>query len=73
VQVAVDGVGVEAAVLQAGDTRHYTGKTAIMMVLGNAGGLTMKLNEREISSLGKRGEVRQFTITPENAAQFGSN
>jgi hypothetical protein len=73
IQIYTDGTPTEAGVLEPGATRHYSAQKTINMVVGNAGGLSLTVNDREISPLGKSGEVRQFTITPENAAQLKSS
>ncbi|HEX4997735.1 MAG TPA: RodZ domain-containing protein [Terriglobia bacterium] len=70
VQILTDGTAAEMAELQPGSTRRYTAQRSVEMKVGNAAGLALKVNERTVPSLGKHGEVRQFTITPENAAQM---
>jgi cytoskeleton protein RodZ len=56
--------------LQPGTTRRFTAKKSIGIITGNAGGLSLKLNDHEIRPLGKSGQIRQITITPENLKDF---
>ena len=64
-----DGNAVVAGeVLQPGTTRRYTASSSIYISLGNAGGVALRLNGQPVSSLGKSGRVRSFTITPQTTA-----
>jgi transcriptional regulator with XRE-family HTH domain len=57
---------VSGEVMQPGTTRRFTAQASIDITIGNAGGLILRVNDRPISSLGRRGEVREVTITPQN-------
>jgi hypothetical protein len=72
IQVFADGAPTDVGEFPPGTTRRYSAQKSIEMKVGNAGGVMLKVNDREILSLGKPGEVRQFKITPENASQFGA-
>ena len=65
VSVESDGEAiVEGVVLGAGTTRRYSAREALELTIGNAAGLTLSINGREIPSLGRDGQVRILTITP---------
>jgi len=68
IKITTDGTVALSDNLQAGSKQHFTAKSSIDLVLGNAGGANFTINGRELGMLGKSGEVRQLTITPENAA-----
>jgi hypothetical protein len=38
--------------------------------LGNAGGVSLKVNEQAAKPLGKSGQVREINITPANIKSF---
>lgn len=57
---------VPGEILQPGMTRRFTAQNAIDLIIGNAGGLTLKVNNQAVKALGKSGQVREFTITPKN-------
>ncbi len=65
VSVESDGEAVvEGVVLGAGTTRRYSASEELEITIGNAAGLTLSVNGREIPSLGRDGQVRTLTITP---------
>ncbi len=67
VSILADGhelVGGE--LLRAGTSRQYTATEALELTIGNAAGLTLVINGREVPSLGGTGQVRILTITHEN-------
>ena len=67
IKVSADGHTVMAGeVLSSGMTRRFTGQTSITLVVGNAGGIAIKVNDHAIFPLGQNGQVRFLTITPEN-------
>ena len=71
VAVSADGrevVGGE--ILNAGATRQYTADEVIELTIGNAAGLSLRINDHEIPSLGKAGQVRILTITPDNIERY---
>jgi cytoskeletal protein RodZ len=71
IKVQADGVTVNSGeILQPGMTRHFTAQNSISVATGNAGGLTLKINDMPAKSLGKRGQVREFKITPETLKNF---
>jgi cytoskeleton protein RodZ len=71
IKVAADGVTVNPGeILEPGMTRHYSAKKSILLVIGNAAGLDLKINDMPGKSLGKGGQVRELTITPDNIKNF---
>ncbi len=71
VALAADGrevIGGE--VLGAGTSRRYTAREAIELTVGNAAGLSLLINDREVPPLGRAGQVRILTITPDNIDRF---
>jgi hypothetical protein len=68
IKITTDGKVALSDNLQAGVKQHFTATSSIDVVTGNAGGASFTINGREVGALGKSGEVRQLTITPENAA-----
>ncbi len=71
VSVQSDGEAVvEGVILGAGTTRRYSASEALELTIGNAAGLTLSINGREVPTLGGDGQVRVLTITPNNVEQF---
>jgi hypothetical protein len=56
--------------LEAGMSRKFTAQSALHIAIGNAGGLALQLNDQPVKPLGKSGEVRELTITPDNLKDF---
>jgi len=69
IRIITDGSLALSQNLAAGAMHHFTAASSIDVTIGNAGGAGMTINGRKVLALGKSGEVRQFTITPENAGQ----
>ena len=71
IKVGTDGTTVDPGeILEPGTTRHFTAQKSIYLSVGNAGGLVLKINDMPAKSLGKSGQVRELTITPENFKSF---
>jgi len=71
IKVSTDGKRVDAGeILQPGITRHYAAQNSIVLSMGNAGGLVLKINDMPAKELGNRGQVRELKITPENLRDF---
>ncbi len=71
VSVQSDGEAVvEGVILGAGTTRRYSASEALEITIGNAAGLTLSINGREVPTLGRDGQVRTLTITPNNIDRF---
>ena len=70
-KVSADGKALDAGeVVQPGMTRHYAAQNSIVLSMGNAGGIVLKINDMPAKELGNRGQVRELKITPENLRDF---
>lgn len=57
VSVTVDGEPIFKGFLMPGDEKEYKGENNIYLVLGNAGGVKVKFNGKDLGYLGERGSV----------------
>ncbi len=62
VQVQIDGDGIREALLQANDSIRWKAKEKFLLKVGNAGGVKVHLNGKELSPLGPSGEVVEKEI-----------
>lgn len=68
-KLSSDGaVVVVSEILPAGTVRRYTANTSMDVSIGNAGGVTLRVNGQPVSSLGKSGQVREMMITAKTSA-----
>jgi hypothetical protein len=65
VRVTADGRNVFAGVIKGQQSRNIAGKENTRVLIGNAGGIQIEWNGRQLGSLGKRGEVRDVLFTPD--------
>jgi hypothetical protein len=70
IQVTSDGNNMPGELLEPGMMRKFTAEMSLSLTVGNAAGLTMKLNDQAVKPLGKSGQVREIVITPENLKDF---
>jgi len=63
VHVTADGRTVFDGVIRGQESRNVDGKESMRVLIGNAGGLQIEWNGRQLESLGKRGEVRDVMFT----------
>jgi cytoskeleton protein RodZ len=71
IKVVADGKSANPGeILQSGMTRKYTAQNKLILSVGNAGGLALKLNDKPLKALGKTGQVREIIITPETAKKY---
>ena len=71
IKVMADGASVlPGEILEPGATRRFTAKTSIEIAIGNAGGLSLKLNNLPVKVIGQSGQVRKLVITAENLKDF---
>ena len=71
ISVQSDGEEVaEGMFLDAGTNRRYTASKELELWIGNAAGVTLSINDREVPTLGSSGQVRILTITPDNVERF---
>jgi cytoskeletal protein RodZ len=67
-QVTLDGQELPGELLEAGAERAWEASETIRFVCGNAGGIDVTVNGKELGTLGGRGEVVERTWTPEGEA-----
>jgi cytoskeleton protein RodZ len=70
IRITADGAVVLAESLQAGATRRFSAERSFDITIGNAAGVSLKINGRDMGQLGTNGRVREFRITPENAGRI---
>jgi cytoskeletal protein RodZ len=70
IKVTTDGAVVFADILPSGTERRFSAEHSINVTIGNAAGASLKINGRDLGQLGNEGRVREFRITPENAAKI---
>jgi hypothetical protein len=56
--------------MEPGNTLRFTANMSLTLTVGNAAGLTMKLNDQQMKALGRSGQVREIVITPDNFKEF---
>jgi cytoskeleton protein RodZ len=61
--VDTDGKHIYSGLLDAADTKELEGRVTARIRTGNAGGLTVTFNGRELGALGQRGQVRTVVFT----------
>jgi len=59
---------VSSEVLPPGTTRRYTAANSMNVSIGNAAGISLRVNGQPVSSLGRPGQVRNLTVTPTTSA-----
>ncbi len=64
--ITSDGKQIFSGILQPSQTKTLTGLDVAKMKVGNAGGLEVRWNGKEIGPIGPRGQVRVVLFTPEN-------
>jgi cytoskeleton protein RodZ len=68
IRVVTDGKSANPGeILEPGMTRKYMAQNKLIISVGNAGGLELKLNDKPMKAIGKDGQVREIVITPETA------
>lgn len=63
--VSADGKPVFSGILQARESKKLGAIERAKLVVGNAGGLFVEWNGKQIGALGRRGQVRVVTFTPD--------
>ena len=51
-------------------TRKFTARNTLDISIGNAGGISLKLNDKPVKPLGKDGQVRELKVTPDTVKNF---
>jgi cytoskeleton protein RodZ len=71
IKVVADGSTVNPGeVLEPGMTRKFTAQNQMDLSIGNAAGVSLKVNDKAARPLGKSGQVRELIITPANMKSF---
>jgi cytoskeleton protein RodZ len=71
IKVNADGSNVSPGeILEPGDSRHFSADTSLNLIVGNAGGVNLKLNDQPMKAIGKSGQVREIKVTPQNLKDF---
>lgn len=63
ISVTADGKSVTETVLKAGEKKSVQGKQLVIVRLGNAAGVRVSMNGKELPSLGKEKEIKTLTFT----------
>ena len=63
VSIHVDGKLVFSGILQPNDRREISAEEKVKVVAGNAGGIDISLNGKDLEAMGPRGQVRTVEIT----------
>ena len=62
VSINSDGDGTVKKTLLPGDVEFFTATQTILLTVGNAGGVSIRINERTVKALGQSGQVVRLTI-----------
>jgi cytoskeleton protein RodZ len=65
--VKCDGAPSYTGTLLGPETKTFEASTAVTVVIGNAGGVTISLNGRPLGAVGGHGEIRSLELTPSGA------
>jgi cytoskeleton protein RodZ len=69
ISVTADGEKKWQGTLQANQTREIQATDTIRLTAGNAGGVSLKLNGKDIGAMGNEGEVKTITLVARALAQ----
>ncbi|MBD1864386.1 RodZ domain-containing protein [Trichocoleus desertorum] len=69
VEVTVDGKRAFEGTLPQGTQKTWTAQKQFTLLAGNAGGVVLTMNRGPAQPLGKVGEVKQVTVTPNSLAE----
>jgi cytoskeleton protein RodZ len=64
IRALADGERVLEGTFRAGEEKPIRARGEVTMKVGNAGGVLMSLNGRDLPPIGPRGHVRSLTVTP---------
>jgi len=72
-EIEADGKVVTTGLKEEGFRQEFTADTELRLWLGNAGGVSLWVNDKPLRSLGRDGQVRKdLSITPDNFMDFVS-
>ena len=66
ISVNGDGRHLLSKLLQPGEGQSFAANTDFKLILGNAGGVKLKINGKPVKSLGPSGSVVRFSINADN-------
>ncbi|GMR22279.1 MAG: helix-turn-helix domain-containing protein [Acidobacteriota bacterium] len=70
-EIEADGEVVSTGLKEEGFRQEFTADTELKLWLGNAGGVSLWVNDKPLRSLGREGQVRKdLSITPDNFMDF---
>lgn len=70
ISVTSDGHSVIERTLEPGETHSFKAEEELSIVLGNAGGVNLKLNGKTVKPMGKSGDVVKMIINQNNLQEF---
>ena len=70
VKVVTDTNAPQEALMEPGNVLRFSAHTSLTLTVGNAAGVTVKLNDKQMKPLGRSGQVREIVITPDNLKDF---
>ena len=70
ISVDVDGHPTSRRLMEPGEKRVFNARERLFILIGNAGGVQLKINGKPTKPLGDPGEVIKMNIDPENLQQF---
>jgi transcriptional regulator with XRE-family HTH domain len=68
-QIVIDDSKVKDILLNPGERVNYSAGKSFSMIIGNAGGVKLKFNDREIDALGDKGQVVRLTFPEKSSYQ----
>lgn len=68
--VTADANRIVARQLEPGEERDVSASESLTIVLGNAGGVRLTINGKQVKPLGRPGDVVKVTITEQNLPEF---
>jgi len=70
IAIDIDGISSTKKLMEPGETEFFIADNRIGMLIGNAGGIIMRINNNPTKPLGIAGEVIRMNIDPLNIQQF---
>lgn len=64
ISVKCDGTAIFTGTLEGGEVKRFEASSQLTVLVGNAGGLAIQLNEKPLAPLGAHGEIQMVEFTP---------
>jgi Helix-turn-helix domain/Domain of unknown function (DUF4115) len=64
ISVKCDGTSIFTGTLEGGEVKRFEASSQLTVLMGNAGGLAIQLNEKPLAPLGAHGEIQMVEFTP---------